>query len=223
MANNKFSTIELILGCTMEELMGKLVKLYCKQFTKLQSLPNQKPFMDYLINLKAFSDHLTSATTDYNCLVRLLRKLNKEKNNSRETMLLLVSSQLIFTEGIIVNLIDYICYLLVLGDHHDLFDFVRKKYVRNMKETVDMAMYFKILFLNAHGFKDLTEYHDFTFRNDIAHHKYVIDDDGGLWIRKKKVNVMNIVKRTNNFMILLNDFADVIKEHSLQPLEKLLE
>ena len=39
-------------------VIDKLVKLYCKQFTKLQSLPNQEHFIDYIINLPSKHDQV---------------------------------------------------------------------------------------------------------------------------------------------------------------------
>lgn len=191
----------------MEKLKEKLVETYRKKLTALRSSPDLKDVRDHLDNLLVFVNRMKSADSDDECLNRLHERLKKEnKITDREATLLEVSAYLIVNEGMICNLIDFICYLLIL-DEHDLFDGVNRKYVTDIKKIAKVGMSCKIKFLNHHGFKELTKHYDSTFRNDIAHHNYIIDNEGALWIREKKINMRSVSEKTNG---LLNFFDDLL-------------
>lgn len=161
-----------------------------KIFCKYSESTSPSDFKDYLDNFEKFKNRFHSAWEDYDCIKNLSKKLDN-KIASRERALLDVSSELMFTEGVICNFFDLICYLLVL-DHHDLCDVVRKnKYVENIEDIAKVGMHYKTMFLNQHGFKELTKHHDSTYWNTIAHHNFTIDDNGHLWVKGEKVNVLS--------------------------------
>jgi len=126
-----------------------------------------------------------------------------------------VSAYLIVNEGMICNLIDFICYILIL-DEQKSFVSVKRKYVTDITKIAKVGMFSKINFLNQHGFKELTKHYDSTFRNDIAHHNYIIDNEGALWIREKKINMRSVSEKTN---VLLNFFDDLLSRLRLKKLD----
>lgn len=205
MKNDKFSNIKCFSGggmkkieTTLEDLKDRLVKIH----NEYAESCSQSDFKKYLDNFEKFNFRFRSAINDYDCIENLSKKLVNEIT-SRERELLDVSSELMFTEGVICNCFDFICYRLAL-DHHDLCDVVRKnKYVTNIEDIAKVSMSSKIGFLNHHDFKELTKYHDMEYRNAIAHHNFTIDDNGQLWVKGEKVKVLSKIK---NIFVLLGFF-----------------
>jgi len=200
----------------MEELKEKLVEIYRKRLMDISSSPSFKGIRDHLDNVLVFVERMVSAYRDSECLGRLHERLKKEGNiTDREATLLEVSAYLIVNEGMICNLIDFICYILIL-DEQKSFVSVKRKYVTDITKIAKVGMFSKINFLNQHGFKELTKHYDSTFRNDIAHHNYIIDNEGALWIREKKINMRSVSEKTN---VLLNFFDDLLSRLRLKKLD----
>jgi hypothetical protein len=201
---------------TLEDLKDRLFKIHHEYAESC----SQSEIKKYLDNLEKFLVRLHSAINDYDCIGNLSKKLSNEIT-SRERGLLDVSSELMFTEGFICNCFDFICYLLVL-DHHDLCDVVRKnKYVTNIEDIAKVSMSSKIGFLNQHGFKELTKYHDMEYRNAIAHHNFTIDDNGHLWIKGEKVNVLSKIQNIYVLIGFFDSLFDVLDKESKPMLEQL--
>ena len=189
----------------LENLTDKLVEVHCRLLIKFGTSTNKEDIESYYKNFTEVKGRFYSAREDCNCINKLIQKL-EDKITPKERTLLQLSSYLIHNEGINYNFTDYMCYLLVL-DGHDLFDSVRDKYVKNINEIAKVGMFSKIMFLNNHGFKELTKHYDLEFRNDIAHHKYTIDEDGHIWIKGKQVNILTKSKKLD---VLIDFFTSLL-------------
>lgn len=63
----------------------------------------------------------------------------------------------------------------------------------DIEEIRKVEMSTKIQFLKHHGFGALTKEYDSTFRNDIAHHNYTVNEKGVLLIKGKPVSLLSKV------------------------------
>lgn len=94
-------------------------------------------------------------------------------------------------EGRFSFCINILCFLLI-SNGHDLFDTDRKKYAHSFEDIENISIYAKSNFLVEHGFvmfdekenKNLRKFR--TLRNDIAHHKFTIRDDGEIIVYNDK-------------------------------------
>lgn len=82
--------------------------------------------------------------------------------------------------------IDAFCYLLTENEH-DLF--FRQKYVHGLKEIGKVDVYTKLNFLKEHKFELLERKEEEEIRNKIAHHDFVIDNSGKVFIGEKEVDI----------------------------------
>jgi hypothetical protein len=85
---------------------------------------------------------------------------------------------------------------------HDLFDSSKRKYAVSFEDIVDVDIYTKFKFLEAHNFKKLLRERDHRLRNKIAHRDFLLDDSGNLVIDgervvivKKLVDLMEFAKK----------------------------
>lgn len=155
-------------------------------------------------NMLNSQDEYEAAYDDYSCMVDLLKRLSKSLSH-KEITLIAVFSYLIVAEGQICDAINFISYLLVTTGH-DLYSLTKRKYVKdNMKEIRKVEMSTKIQFLKHHGFGALIKEYDSTFRNDIAHHNYRVDERGVLWVRGKSVNIASKLNSAWKIPRLLNE------------------
>jgi len=124
-------------------------------------------------------------------------------------------------EGQICNYLNYVSYLLVARGH-DLFSYTKRKYVKDsMNEIMKVEMWAKIKFLNHCGFDALTKEYDSTFRNDIAHHNYEIDDKGIIWVRGKSVDLAPKLDSSLKLLDFMNETLGKIKKESEKILIKM--
>ena len=185
----------------MDKLKKKLVKIHLRNFKGTIKKPKD---YEYLQNIHAFGNRFMSASEDYDCIQNTIKKIN-DQISKKEKALLELASYLIFSEGVICNCFDLICYLLVV-DHHELCDFIRKnKYARTIDDIAKISMFQKVGFLNHHGFKELTKKYDMHFRNCIAHHKYRTDDNGDVWIDGEKQNIKENTSKYFNYLYFFLD------------------
>ena len=188
----------------MDTLKKKLVNIHFQNFKESQ-LKEPKKYI-YIQNIHDFGNRFISASKDYDYIQNLIERMN-DQISKKESALLRLSSYLIFTEGVICNCFDLICYILIV-DHHDLCDFIRKnKYASTIDDIAKISMSQKVGFLNNHGFKELTKNYDMELRNCIAHHKYRIDDNGDIWIKGEK---LNILENSQQIFQLLGFFNELI-------------
>ena len=166
-------------------------------------------------DFKNYYNFLVEAYTDYDCISRLSARLSKShKISPKESTLLDVFMYLIAAEGHICNMLNLLCWHLV-GTDHDLYSLTKRKYVKeNMEEIRKVEMSTKIHFLKAHGFGMLVKEYDSTFRNDLAHHNYKVDEKGVLLVRGEPVTI-------DSRLETLTKIADFINEILEETIKKL--
>ncbi len=123
-------------------------------------------------------------TFDILATLRIIR----ESNNARE---IAVAGMLAFLWEYEVNYVlclDAFCYLLI-ENGHDLFNVLRQKYVHGLKDIGIVDVYTKLKFLKEHNFGILSREEDQILRNKIAHHDFIIDNSGKVFINNKVVDV----------------------------------
>lgn len=91
-------------------------------------------------------------------------------------------------EGNYTSCVDAFCFLIITNGH-DLFDPIRRKYVKSLEEIGNIDMSIKLMFLEEHNFGIFKRDKDRELRNKIAHHDFVLDDSGKVLINNKEVNI----------------------------------
>lgn len=162
---------------------------------------------NFLNNFWDMLSRFQSSFEDQECLKKIIQKINSNINPKERTLLNLYS-ELIFTEGIIFNFIDYCCYLLVL-EGHDLYNVGRRCYAEDIKEIAKVSMKSKLDFLN-HIEYNVEKYYDLKFRNDVAHHNFVIDKDGHVLVENNEVNIVPRIQSTQKLLGVIADFFKAI-------------
>jgi hypothetical protein len=120
-------------------------------------------------------------------LIAVLRII-RSSNDKRERTVAGLMAFLWFYELGYVRCLDIFCYLLV-GNGHDLFDTLRKKYAKDLKNIGKVDVYTKLNFLQEHKFGLLRRPNDETLRNKIAHHDFIIDDSDKVIMENKEIDV----------------------------------
>ena len=190
----------------IQNLKSRIVKIY---FEKIEKIVRRRD-IDSLRHLSYnFNNHYSlsmEAQDDVECVSNLLKRLSEfESLSPKEFTLILVFWYLIEVEGFICNLLDFVSYLLVTTGH-DLYSLTKRKYMKdNIEEIRKVEMSTKIQFLNHHGFGALTKEYDSTFRNNIAHHNFKIDEKGILWVRGKPVNIGSKLDPLKKIVDLMNE------------------
>jgi hypothetical protein len=72
-------------------------------------------------------------------------------------------------EGVLTFCVDVIIYYLIKYEHHDIFLERNNIFVTEFDELSKVSLYKKILFLEKHGFNNLSNLFNREFRNAIAH------------------------------------------------------
>ncbi len=98
-----------------------------------------------------------------------------------------------------VRCLDAFCYLLI-ANGHDLFQALHHKYVKSLDDIGRVDVYTKLNFLEDHGFGLLNRPADMVLRNKIAHHDFVIDDSGKVFVAKKEVDVGESFNELSSFV-----------------------
>ena len=186
----------------MQNLKNKIVKTILDAHKTL--MWNEDAIQRFEENIDKAQDVMTRMKDHYTCVVNLLNRLSKsQKLRKKESTLIQVLSYLIIAEGGVCNLLNYLSHLLVIMGH-DLYSLTKRKYVKaDMEEIRKVEMSTKIKFLNNHGFRELTKDYDSTFRNDIAHHNYMVDDEGVLWVRGQPVDLRSKTDSLLKIMLLV--------------------
>jgi len=91
-------------------------------------------------------------------------------------------------EGNYVSCVDAFCFLLVTNGH-DLFDLIRRKYVKSLEEIGNVDIFTKLTFLEEHNFGIFKREKDRVFRNKIAHHDFLLNNSGKVQINNEVVDI----------------------------------
>lgn len=143
--------------------------------------------------LDAF-DEEPEHTADILATLRIIRS----SNNKRETAVAGMLAFLWVYEVDYVRCIDAFCYLLT-ENGHDLFNALRQKYVHGLKDIGIVDVYTKLNFLKEHNFALLMREEDEMIRNKIAHHDFIIDNSGKVFIHDKEVDVGSKFNELHSF------------------------
>lgn len=114
--------------------------------------------------------------------------LRRLSNNERENTVAGLLSFLWVYEVEYGRCIDAFCYLLTENEH-DLFFPLRQKYVHGLEEIGKVDVYTKLNFLKEHKFGLLERKEEQEIRNKIAHHDFIIDNSGKVFIAGKEVDI----------------------------------
>lgn len=87
-----------------------------------------------------------------------------------------------------MSCVDAFCFLLI-ANGHDLYDFIRRKYVKSLEAIGKVDVFTKLQFLKEHSFGIFTREEDELLRNKIAHHDFIIDASGKVQINGIDVDV----------------------------------
>jgi len=174
----------------MQRLRRQLVKMFVDKVETAASEHEIEIRKSWIKNIRHFSNVIHAASDDYSYTSDLVMRLARGKSISpKETTLLAIFLYLLAAEGIVCNFLNFVSYILVSAGH-DLYSLTKRQYVKeNFDEIRKVEMSTKIQFLNSHGFHALTKEYDSTFRNDIAHHNYRVDEDGALYVRERPVEL----------------------------------
>lgn len=203
----------------MQRLKSRLVKMFFEKMDTLKRIRDEDGKRLFKKNFGSFNAVVDAATDDFNCVHDLLERLQKSGDiNPKESTLLRVFLYLLVVEAHICNHLNFITYLLVTTGH-DLYTLTRRKYVKDdVDEIRKVEMSTKIQFLKHHGFSALTKEYDSTFRNDIAHHNYKVDEKGVMWIRGKAVDLESkyvTARRIIDFTFeFLKEIRDKLDDHA---------
>lgn len=163
-----------------------------KQTSTFLELTKNKGIAKHVI-LDAF-DEGPEEGADILATLRIIRA----SNNKRETAIAGMLAFLWVYEVDYVSCIDAFCYLLT-ANGHDLFNVLRRKYVHGLKDIGIVDVFTKLNFLDEHNFGLLRREEDELLRNKIAHHDFIIDDSGKVFIDKKEVDVGSKFNELHSF------------------------
>lgn len=205
-----------------QRLKSKIVGLYrdnVKNYVRNLDSDGLTSFFD---NINLFRKMLKAGGEDFICMKNLLeRSLKSADFNPKEISLLVIFMYLLLAEGSVCNYLSFVSYLLVARGH-DLFSYTKRKYVKDsMNEIMKVEMWAKIKFLNHCGFGALTKEYDSTFRNDIAHHNYEIDDKGIIWVRGKSVDLEPKLDSLLKLLALMDETLGEIRKNMGKILTKM--
>ena len=127
----------------------------------------QPTIIEVLYNIKRGNDYLKEITNLFDS------KNLTEKQRSFS----LLFFYLTLSEGIFSECVQLITFIL-MENHHDIYDPFRMKFVKDYKGLDKVSLYLKLLFLEKHGFKFITDEFDRELRNCIAHLRFIVEDDG---------------------------------------------
>lgn len=197
----------------MQNLKHEIVRMFIDKMKNLERTRDEDSILRFMEDHHHFREVLVAAAEDWSCIHNLRARLSETKSlTSNETTLIDVFEYLLLAEGIICNLLNFVSYALVMTGH-DLYCFQKRKYMKeNMEEIRKVEMYTKMQFLKHHGFGALTKEYDTTFRNDIAHHNYKVDEDGVLRVRGKPIDLSQKTKPLMRIVEFINETYDVINE-----------
>jgi hypothetical protein len=132
-----------------------------------------------------------------------INSINSSKSvnlTPRQKSLLILFWYLWATEGIFSEIIEIISILL-MQDHHDIYNPNDLKFVRNYKELEKIDLSVKMQFVKEHGFEFLCDCIDRKFRNSIAHLDIMVNDDGSIVNIKTGEKIPHINKLITRLMV----------------------
>jgi hypothetical protein len=91
-------------------------------------------------------------------------------------------------EGDYVSCVDAFCFLLITNGH-DLFDLIRRRYVKSLEEIGNVDVSIKLTFLEEHNLGIFKRDKDRVLRNKIAHHDFLLNSLGEVQINNEVVDI----------------------------------
>jgi hypothetical protein len=127
----------------------------------------------------------------------------KKAENKRETHVIASAIFLWTFEGSYMDTLNTVCALLIANEH-DLFDPLRREYVREFEDIEKVDLSTKSKFLGKHGFVDLVRKQDQRLRNDIAHANFEITDSGIVMVNGQVFDIFSRIAELQGFLLQLN-------------------
>ena len=197
----------------MQDLKNKIVNMIIDKTETFVREHDEDSVRHLMSDFDDLVEVFTAASEDFGCIHGLYEHLSKSGRLSpKESTLIEVFLYLLVAEGSICNFLNFVSYLLVMTGH-DLYSLTKRKYMKaNMKEIRKVEMSTKIQFLKHHGFGILTKEYDSTFRNDIAHHNYKVDEKGVIWIRGESVSLESKLRPVSKILSFAEDSTNESRE-----------
>lgn len=193
----------------LQDLRSRIVKMILDKAETVVRMRDIDSLQRWVGNITHYQDLFMAARDDFHCIYALEKRLLKSGSLSpKELTLISAFMYLLATEGHVCSVLNFVSYVLVTSGH-DLYSLTKRKYMKDdMEEIRKVEMSTKIQFLKHHGFGALTKEYDSTFRNDIAHHNYKVDEEGALWVRGKPVDLASKIDKLIKIMAFSYDSLD---------------
>ncbi len=137
----------------------------------------------------------------------LMKQADEMKNPVTKSLLQLSTYLWLFEGSYAAFVIDSICLLLV-ANGHDLYFDRESKYAKSLKEIEAISIDYKLKFLEEHEFSLIVKNTDRKIRNKIAHHDFVLENDGVILIEKKVVDIKSL---TTSLRDTIDEFQSAFK------------
>ncbi len=150
----------------------KLRELYLKEYQKRTDSKEIAGIKDYA---KLINENFQIWTSMWTKIGKLEKSVIEDSFSKLFIVLFLIEGHL----GFVVN---WISYLLMVKEHHDIWS--RQKLVTSFYELMEIDLYIKLEFLKKHDFGEIVELCPREIRNAIAHMNFRIQQDGAVHIIK---------------------------------------
>jgi hypothetical protein len=114
--------------------------------------------------------------------------MNLKVASKNDATIVFLSCFLWAFEGYYLANLDWVCFILIKNGH-DLFDPIRRKYVKSFKDLRNIDISTKFQFLEEHDFEALIRDQDRKLRNKIAHHSFSLLDNGELKVEDESLDI----------------------------------
>jgi len=160
----------------------KLCKIYGVDFRKVEEINSMlKPLLQ---NLDKNDVNKVSYTTILNIRRNVdswleLWKFSTSKSNltPKQKSLLELYLYLVLSEGVFSETIQAVAFLLV-ANHHDIYDVEKREFVKDYEGLNNVSLFYKLQFVERHGFVFISSSFDRDLRNLIAHLRIEVQEDG---------------------------------------------
>jgi len=157
-------------------------------------------------NIEAQEDWKKFIKKDRNIIesLKAIQKILKSEGlNKYDKALMQLVFYLFVAEGGFGNYMNFVCFLLT-SQGHDLYNYFGRKFARSLDEIAEVESRTKELFLEQHCF----EFHkgwDRAMRNNIAHYKFEIENDGTTTIEGNPTDVKKKLQQILYFVSYVSD------------------
>jgi len=165
---------------------------------------NENGYLSLLLRMQEGTTEGGKWKHENEAFLRVSRKVlgTVERTNKMDVALISLAEFLWSYETDYMNCVDLVCYLLT-NNGHDLLNIHTNKYAVTFEDVGDISAFVKFEFLKAHDFRMLIRKNDKDLRNSIAHHNFLLGEDGTI---KVKGEPIDIFKRNSGLLCFTSKF-----------------